>query len=261
MSLLLYTFRFMIPMNYFWASRLRDRRALLSLVALEWTPQLLALAALGAMATATIPLYLGVAYLAFISVYEIGYLTNDIISVRFEENPRKRFEGREPSLVQFFIWILARIGVFTGLTVGMGLHGEWWWWAFFGALSVVFGLHNFLKDNALRVGTFVGLAMGRILAPLLPFLAIETLRALLIPFFLNYVLFRLLAYMESKELLKIPGRRSGRFRIGFYLVLLPVSAMVAVVDQSPLALAVNGYYLLFWVFLTAAMGFVSQRSG
>jgi len=259
MSLLLYTFRFMIPMNYFWASRLRDKKALLSLVALEWMPQLLVLAALSSMATATIPLYLGLAYLAFISIYEIGYLTNDIISVRFEENPRRRFGDREPSLVQFSIWIIARIGVFIGLTIGMGLHGEWWWWGFFIALSLVFGLHNFLKDNSLRIATFVGLAMGRILAPVLPFLTVETLRALLIPFFLNYVLFRLLAYMESKNLLQMPERKTGRFRIGFYLALLPASAMVAMVNQSLLPMVINGYYLGFWVLLTVLIGLMSQR--
>ena len=245
----------MIPMNYFWATRLTDRRSWASMLGFEWGPQLLAIWLLSTASMTTASLHFALAYLAFISIYEIGYLTNDIISVRFEEEPRRRMAGREPTVLQFGLWVLGRLTAFTGLTFFMGLQGEWWWWGFFGALSLVFMLHNALRDASLRVVSFVGLATGRAIAPLLPFLTFDILRSLLIPILLNYVLFRTLAYMDSKDLLDMPNRQSTRFRIGFYAVLIPLSAMIAIIDQSPLALAVNGYYLLFWSLLGFALIF------
>lgn len=248
--MLLATLRFLLPFSYFRASRLTDGRTWISLLGFEWAPLVLVLLFLVEKSLMDIPASFALAYLAFIAIYEIGYLTNDVISIRFEDKPRRRLPNFDPHNAQLVVWILARIGAFTGITFLLEMQSDWRWWGFYGCLIVVFGLHNILKDYGLRVVTFVGLATARILAPVFPFLTTELLSELLLPLFLNYVLFRTLAYMESKGLLTIPDRATFRFRVGFYLSLLPVSTLIAITQSSPVAVGVTMYYLMFWSSLS-----------
>ena len=250
--MLLPTFRFILPFTYFLASRLNNARTWTSLVGFEWGPLILVFLFLIQKPLAEIPLSFALAYLAFISIYEIGYLTNDVISVRFEDDPRRRLPDFDPHNSQLVLWIMSRLGIFTGITFLLEMQSDWRWWGFYGALVVVFGLHNALEQYGLRIGTFVGLAMARVLAPIFPFLDADLLSLLLLPLFLNYALFRALAYMESKDLLTIANRSTFRFRLGFYMTLLPTSALIAVVQSSPIAVIVTVYYLLFWSFLAMA---------
>ena len=250
--MLISTLRFILPFSYVLASRLTTPRTWVSLLGFEWAPIALLLWYLGDISVVELPLFFALAYVAFISIYEIGYLANDVISIRFEDDPRQRLPDFQPANAQLILWVLTRLATFTTITWYLQMLSDWQWWGFYASLALIFSLHNIITNYGLRVPTFVGLAMSRILAPIFPFLEPSDLSLIFLPLFLNYALFRTLAYMDSKDLLTLPGRQSPTFRIGFYLILLPLSLMLSALAFSPIPLAINAYYLVFWLSLSAA---------
>lgn len=246
------TLLFLLPGSYLVGSRLRSRASWASMFGYDWLPQLAIIAALGTPGLLQTPGALLLSWLAFISLYELGYLTNDVLSVRFEKNPRRRIEGFDPRAPQLVAWLLARLSAFALLTFLLGQATRWEWWAFHGLLTLVFLSHNLLRQESLRVASFVGLALGRFMAPLLPWLGTAALASLAMPVLLYYVLFRLLGYLDGKRFLQLPGRREDRFRIGFYAVLLPVGGMASLALGSVIPLVINLWYLLFWCGIAVA---------
>ena len=253
------TLLFLLPGSYLLGSRLRSRASWASMLGYDWIPQLLLIAALGTPSVVASPGALFVSWLAFISLYELGYLTNDVLSVRFEKNPRRRIAGFDPRAAQLVLWLMSRLFAFTGLTFALGQETRWQWWAFHGLLTLVFLSHNLLRRESLRVASFTGLAFGRFTAPLLPWIPAAALPAIVFPVLLYYVLFRLLGYLDGKRFLSLPGRRESAFRIGFYAVLLPLGGMSSLALGSVLPLAANLWYLAFWSAIALAKRLTGLR--
>jgi hypothetical protein len=198
-------------------------------------------------------------YLAFISVYEIGYIINDCVSVRFEQNPRKRVKEFDPSNLLIAFWILIRIVFFLAITfvIHKQFSGQWWW--FYLILVVVFFVHNILQSKQYRVFTFICLAFLRFYAPLFPFITMDFLLQTLNAVLLFYIFFRTITYLDSKGLLVIPSRASFDFKAAYYFFLLPVSITIAVLAESYFSLFVNLYFLIFWgtFYLAERVGIIS----
>lgn len=186
-------------------------------------------------------------YVAFISVYEIGYLGNDLIATRFEAEPRLR-GPQEASGWWLAAWIASRLAAFAGVTIFLGwAAGSPNWWLFFVVLCVVFTLHNLFRDDALKAVTFIWLAWFRFVAPVFFILEPSQRMGIIFGGGLLYASFRLFGYLDSKGVLDLAQRKDIRFRAAFFT--LPVSAAIATIG-SPEAL---GFQVLVTYFALIAM--------
>ncbi|MDB5263189.1 MAG: hypothetical protein JWQ14_2470, partial [Adhaeribacter sp.] len=110
------TLKFLLPFSYFFQSRLRAMKDIIFHFYYEWLLAFAILFYFSGYEVYTSAENFLLAYLAFISIYEIGYFGNDVYSVRHETNPRLRIKNFNPNNFQLTLWILFRIGVFLSIT-------------------------------------------------------------------------------------------------------------------------------------------------
>lgn len=244
--------RFLLPYTYFYGSRVKQLKYNLYYLIIDWAVPLALLiyftgydwrGALG---------HFALAYLAFISLYEIGYLGNDVYSVRKEDKPRRRVPDFDPSDAVVAAWIGVRLLAFSAISWQLHVLANPLWLTFYAVLAVFFYLHNALKDKELKVMTFVNLAFVRYLAPVFIFLSPGQLLLIAAPVVLNYVFYRTLMYMDSKDLLHMPSRRLPAYKVNYYLLVGGVSLLLSLMGHSWVPLLITGYYLLFWTAVKLA---------
>jgi hypothetical protein len=199
-------------------------------------------------------------YLAFISIYEIGYIFNDFVSVRFEKNPRKRLSSWNPSSALIMLWVLIRVAFFLAISYYLGVSDNRQWLLFYLSLVIVFALHNSLNKKGYKIFTFVSLAFIRFYAPVFLFLSTGMLLQTLAGVFIHYILFRTITYIDSKDLLRIPDRNSLSFKTAFYALFIPLSGLISILSINWLCLWINLYFLVFWgaLLLANKMGLVAM---
>jgi len=211
-----------IPFLYFYTTRL-SKGAIAFHLFFEWLAALLVVGVWGKSGL-IIDIYRAlVCYLSFISLYEIGYISNDVFSARRELGGRRR--GTE--VVRKFwiwLWIFSRLTVFFLCVDVLEQWGSGAWWTFFIAMVVTFFLHNILIDAELKVATFIWLAWFRFMAPII--FVVEPSQRMGVAFVaaMTYVSFRQLGYLDSKGLLAMPGRRRMSFR-GLYFIMSLMGAL------------------------------------
>ena len=233
--------RYLPPISYFQATRLNR----LSLVAynglVEWIPAIAISLYLNDSKIGTLFTVL-VSYLAFISLYEIGYITNDQLSEKFEEDPRGRSSELGMSVTTVIGLIVVRAIVFglCSYVLGVALHPLWI--AFHGGLIATFLLHN-VVEREMRIATFFSLSTFRFIAPVLLTVPPAVLLMLLPIVMLNNSLYRLTVYVDNKKLSK---RSSLNSKFLFYLACLPMGVVFCVLSGSVLPLAVSFYFILVW---------------
>ena len=242
--------RHFLPVTYFQSTRL-NRWALVGYNALvEWFPALALSFFYNNYDLSIIPVVV-LSYLGFICIYEIGYITNDFFSERFETEPR----GRAKNLPASSAWVGAIIGTrivfFLAFTYLLGAVDSVLWWVFYGTLATTFALHNVLP-SAWRIPTFFGLSTYRYFAPIIIALSPAVLTVLIPALILNNSLYRTTVYLRNKN--GDPGDMSGDmgFKLLFYVSCLPFSVMLAVFFDSPLPVVVCIYFLSIWVLFWAA---------
>lgn len=156
-------------------------------------------------------------YLAFISLYELGYMANDLHSAHHESDGRRR--GPQGAGFQWVAaWVLVRIAAFLGVTAILNQWSQPEWWLFFSTLATVFTLHNWLKDREMKTSTFAWLAWFRFMAPVMFIVPDSQLMGVGMAAAMGYVAFRQLGYLDSKGLLNMPGRKQFAFRRFFFLM-------------------------------------------
>lgn len=239
------SYLFCLPFFYFLKTRLNTKAAVLFHGYAEFLLGVLLLIYAGTNPIQAVTNFV-LAYFAFISVYEIGYIVNDYVSVRFEKNPRKRLKGKRISNMTVFAWIAVRVVVFLLLTFYLNSFNSVQWWLFYFTLIIAFCLHNLLRQKELKIFTFISLAFLRFYAPLFPFLAVAFFISSINGILLFYVFFRTLTYIDSKGLLVIPSRASLTFKTTYYLLLIPVSAVTFLFTKDMITLWLNLYFLFFW---------------
>lgn len=241
-----------IPFLYFQQTRLRTAKDFIFHFAYEWLPALI-LIFISNDFYKTI-FFFALYYGAFISVYEIGYLVNDQLALK-EENGRRR--SGQFSILSTFFFIAIRLGVFLVITFYFQ-NNSMRWWLWYGLLVVFFAAHNTLRSDALKCITFLFLAFARFFSPVLMVIDEGLLQILAMPIALNYALFRLFTYMDSKNLLNHFNRSSNTFRVGYYLLLIGFSILLALISKSYIPLIVNAYYLITSV-LFAFLSYCASR--
>src|SRR5690554_3804576 len=119
-------FIYILPFSYFYNTRLRGGSIGFHLI-FEWIAAVVLVAMIGATGPASALAVAGLSYLAFISLYEIGYMVNDLVAAKWEEGGRKR-GPQQASQYWVALWCCFRIGVFFAVTVYLGFLAapEWW---------------------------------------------------------------------------------------------------------------------------------------
>lgn len=239
--------RFLLPFTYFYGSRLQAVKDIVFHLYYEWLIGFLLLFYFSGFDLPTSLINFLLAYFAFIAIYEIGYLGNDVYSVRYETDPRLRIKNFNPTNLELTVWVIFRVLVFLAITHHLAQWTSYAWWAFYASIAIFFYLHNNLRQKELKTFTFINLAFTRFLAPIFVFLSAEQLYLIVPSVLLCYVLYRTLTYMDSKKLLNMPSRTKPAFKVNYYLLIGGVSILLTVLLNSLLPVALNAYYLVFWL--------------
>lgn len=241
-------FRYFFPISYFQSTRLNrwDLVAYNGLV--EWLPALLLALFYNNFSLLTIGNVL-LSYLAFICVYEIGYIVNDAYSERFEEDPRGRSERFDE--IRWTIWALIgiRLLFWTLITYFLTGFSNIIWIIFHVSLLITFLLHNSVR-NEYRTATFFGLSTFRYFAPMILVVPYSALTILFPAVLLNNSLYRTTVYVRNKNSGQT-STPSAKGKLTFYLACLPLSIFFSVFFLSPLPTMVCLYFMAVWIFYWA----------
>lgn len=238
-------FVYLLPFTYFFNTRLRSGSVAFHLI-FEWLAAVVLVCTVGTADPVKGLMLAGLSYLAFISLYEIGYLVNDLFASHNETGGRKR--GPQGA-TGFWMgaWFISRLGSFALVTAFMDKMAAPEWWSFFAALTVVFALHNELKDRELKSATFLWLAWFRFMAPVM-FVVEDAQRwGVGLAAAMAYASFRLFGYLDSKGLLQMPGRQRPSFRLFFFL--MPLAGALALWPYE----GARGFLVLTVYFAFVAM--------
>lgn len=235
---------FFFPFAYFVGTRLNTIKNMVFHAYFEWGAAFLVLIFFQEMPLFESVKAFAIGYLAFISVYEIGYITNDVISARYEDSPRNRL-GDEVSTVMPLLWILVRLGVFLCITFWQGYEQSPLWWGFYAALAISFLLHNTLRNVDFRLISFLNLSVFRFFGPFFIFIAPTVAQMIFPVVLLHYSFYRSLIYMDSKDLLKVPSRKSPLFNFSYFLITLLITLFFAGLSVSWKPLYLSLYFLIF----------------
>jgi len=235
--------RFFLPISYFHATRLNRWPLVVYNALVEWVPAISLSIYFNPLGFSVIPVVL-LSYGAFICIYEIGYITNDFFSERFETDPRGRRSLIRDNVAAVVGIIISRIAFFLVFSYVAGALSSLHWWVFHTLLIVTFILHNSLPSN-LRVPTFFTLSTFRFFGPLILSLPAPAILLLLPAILLNNSLYRTTVYIRNKHEKK-SDRPTVRFKFAFYAGCLPFSIMLAFLQDSVLPTVVCLYFVLIW---------------
>ena len=245
-------FVYLVPFTYFWSTRLRHGSVGFH-ATFEWLAAALLVLSLAngdpfnALLTALL------SYSAFISIYEMGYLANDLIVAPKEEGGRQR-GPQDASMAWVVSWMAVRLFVFGIVTIALGHLLSVQWWTFFVALAALFTFHNVIADKELKAGTFLWLSWFRFMAPIMFAVPSTYLLGIGMACAMSYSAFRQFAYLDSKGLLVMPGRKRPAFRWAFFMwPLLPAAALASYPEAKGLVI------LFVFYAMAATVGVWVQR--
>ena len=235
----------LVPFGYLLVSRASRPKDLAYLVASSWIPAIwLAFRLSGTDLPAALAGF-ALGYIAFLCVYEIGYLVNDSWDAARSESGRHRLKfAVGPSYAIAFVLIRACCWAAIGWATG------WWadalWLGTYALLVIAFCEHNLLASPALRLASFGQLAVLRFLAPIVALVPRDHIGAALLCAVIFYAYLRALSYLESKDLLTMPERRAPAFGFRQMLLLVPASVALALVLKEPVIAELMAYSLLVY---------------
>ncbi len=228
-------FGYLLPFTYFWSTRLR-KGSLSFHVVFEWLAAAVLVVALTPADRLHALLTAFLAYIAFISLYEIGYMANDLVVAPKENGGRTR--GPQGARgIWIGLWVLVRLIAFGLATLAIGRSHSAMWWLYFAALAAVFAFHNLLKDAELKSGTFLWLSWFRFMAPVVFVVPSMYVMGIGMACAMSYSAFRQFGYLDSKGLLQMPGRQRPLFRWAFFMwPLLPAGALATIPEAKGLVI-------------------------
>lgn len=233
----------LLPFGYTAVTRLKSARDVAYLVCSSWLPAAWFLYRTEPLSIADTLVNFGLGYLAFIAIYEIGYLANDYWDARKSDVGRQRVPFLAgPAYACLFVAL--RVAVWTVIGWWTGWIAEPIWLAGYGALGIAFAEHNLIAAPGLRSASFFQLAILRFVLPVLAPTAPGSRLTLLLVAILFYVYLRLLSYLESKDLLTIPERRKPSYSLAQIAMLLPIAALISLLAGQLVVLELWAYFLL-----------------
>ena len=217
---------------------------------------------------AVVPAWM-LAFLVMFCFYECGYIFNEVICVRFEENPTLRIAP------PYRATILRHVENLLTLRLVLGVLGSWWLLVHYPthsaayivtvlALFIVYSLHNFYR-GPLNLLTMAGDVSCKYLIPMALFMDGAQLALSWLAILLGILGVRVLEYAANKEFLLIPGALANVevFRLRYYVVANAVAVLLAVVGVwSWLYCLLPGYFLCYrigtWFLMRHSRG-VQER--
>ena len=163
-----------------------------------------------------------VGYLSFISIYELGYLGNDLWDAKRGGNGRRRVTF-QPSISWILLFASIRLLLWAAILFLVPPATQDIWIAGFGALAFVFLMHNVIISPMVRVATFTQLCLLRYLLPIVYATGTDRILEVVTICVLFYFGLRYLSYLDNKSWLNLPGRRNPKSGICFLASLLPVT--------------------------------------
>lgn len=258
-------FVLLIPFTYNFSTRLRVKDQsvanVIRVALFEWTPVVL-LIALFCSRVPSMLLRSALVYLAFISLYEIGYMVNDLVIAPRERSGRRR--GPQGAGSAWLVaWCATRLMTFALLTyvlVGQQEHARTQWFAYFATLAVVYIAHNVLHDRQLRMGTFICLTWYRFMAPLFFVLPEAYLGWVSFASVVCYSAYRLMVYQRDKGLLAISASELPRLRIVFSIWGVCLAAPMAVLRDGRAGAVLLLYVSLISLAIAAGTRAANQHA-
>lgn len=241
----------LLPFGYMAVTRLRTLRDFLYLALTQWGAGILLTYRLSERSPLEAVFGYAVGYLAFVSVYEIGYFVNDTWDASKQPNARARFPIKIGA-VYCIAFVVVRVAVWITVSNATGHLLSADWLMMYAALVIVFALHNLFPQNHIRLATFVQLTLLRYILPILATVGMEHLLMLLVVASVFYLHFRSLAFLDSKDLLAMQGRKDRAFGLVQILIFLPLAIIISHAMQISVFLELWLYYaLLYGVWYTA----------
>lgn len=189
-------------------------------------------------------LFYAIGYIAFICVYELGYMANDVWDSHRTAGGRRRVKfstGTE--------YILAFVAMRAAVWISIAL----WlppqeniteWMSGFIALSIVFFVHNVIQGHAIRIATFSQLCIFRYIIPIIYGTGMSSMMDVLVICLLFYFPFRYLSYLDSKGVLVFPERKDKKFGILYIVTIAPVIFFIYFVSEKNIFLEMMLFYAL-----------------
>lgn len=217
-----------LPFFYLVTTRLKSLRDVGYLIVTSWLPPIWILLRIEHLDPVHAVTGFLLGYLAFVCVYEMGYLVNDAWDAARHREGRQRtpFAPTSWSLILFTV---IRVAGWLAIAMYTGWLYEPLWLAPQAALIAAMALHNWIATPALRLATFSQLAVLRYCLPVAALLSPAGWVAALIAALLLYLPLRLLAYADSKSLITMPERRWRWFPTAYLAASLPILALAAAV--------------------------------
>lgn len=224
-----------IPFLYAFESRYGWPRDFLVNLVQAWVPGVILVAALTQLSLVdSVGLFL-VGYLAFISIYEIGYMVNDSIGLRHDPTPRARINVRfDPLFVVTFI--VVRLTVFASIAILGNVFSETTFWAAYLALVVMLTLHNLLRPIEFKFLSFLQLSVLRFSLPtFFALIHVNSSELLILVALLGVFVFvypRFITYLDAKGRLHIPERKKTRYLLVSLIIMAPAIAVISFYSRT-----------------------------
>lgn len=214
--------KYYLPLCWTFTTRYPSPMNIISFFLIDAFPSFFLVFASSGWDVAVIPEYLVAFFVAF-CFYECGYIFNEIICVRYEQNPTIRIDAMHWEAIPRHMENLLT------LRIVLGVLGSWWlvsrhpghmpvYFCCVLALMVIYSIHNFYRGK-INLLTMPGDVSGKYLIPMAVFLAPQELFIAWLDVVLAIIGVRTLEYASKKSL--IPGfdaiKDVDAFRIRYYV--------------------------------------------
>lgn len=237
----------LLPFGYAFVSRYHWPRDFGVNALTAWVPGVILLACLADLSTWQAMTTYGLGYIAFICVYEVGYLVNDTFGLRHDPTPRRRVE-LQPNALFIAAFLSVRAVAFGCAAWGLGVLTNPLFWVGFAALVASLVAHNSLRQIELKFYTFLQLSLLRFALPVLPpLMAEDNTTAILTVIVTGLLLFslpRFLTYLDAKGRLHLPERKHYNYHLKAHLVVFPMIVFLSVITTQAAPLLCACWLLL-----------------
>jgi hypothetical protein len=254
--------KYIFPYVYFFTSRLPRANRRLSWILIEPLPVFLTTYCL-----ATIPfmkffvLFLS-GYTAYISIYEVGYIENDSITIGNEKQPALRLKDTEITFVlnnikkiEFIRWsislLILILSYFLGIKFKILIH-------FFPfcllivTIRIIYLFHNYLRNKLNIISLFL-LSSSRYIGIPLLLLEAPTVITLSILLILIYPFPKTLEYAQMKydfSFLRLIKTNQPLCRVIYYVILFSTALLFELLTKDKnifiyMAISLFGYFLIY----------------
>lgn len=258
--------RYYIPLLWTFSTRYRNIINIISFFLIDAFPSLYIVLVLGGSSLETVGYWI-VSFVVVFCFYECGYIFNEVVSVRYEENPTIRIP------YHFFSDILKHLENLVTLRIVIGTIGSWFLliryphnWELY-ILEVllllsVYTIHNFFRGriNAITMPLEVTL---KYMIPITVFVPDDKLSIALFTIFVSVVFVRLIEYVSKKRYISGLNviKNVDKYRVKYYMASVIFMLALSYAKAIPLVLCgLPAIFLLYRIFCYYAMHHVAAVS-